>query len=433
MFKKLHLHMMLYCVMITGIIMIGMSVMNMFATEQALKANTYISFQDDATAMVASLENQTVISDEWIARMEKNGQYIISLSNNGLPLFYDTLNHSAKQTNDIKKATDLAYSEYNFKMNSLDNDGLLTRHIDFILHEKHKEIFYISAARISNGSSYLSALIIYPLETLHKQITGQRLQLLLFDFCGLILLCIFSYFFTKWVIRPLRKSREQQVQFIAAASHELRTPLTVIMSGLSAMKIARDEERERFHHVIASEGTRMARLIDDLLTLARMDSSGFDIHFSTVEVDTLLLDTAEKFEPLATQKKIRLTVDLPEEAVLPFTADRERLIQVFSILLDNAISYTPEKGQINLSLKWSHHKLKVRVADSGPGIPDDFKEQIWERFFRLDKSHSDRKHFGLGLSIAREIIRKHKGEIRVEDAADYGGAAFIVVLPLREE
>jgi signal transduction histidine kinase len=196
------------------------------------------------------------------------------------------------------------------------------------------------------------------------------------------------------------------------------------------MEMAEDEKRKRFSNMIVSEGTRMSRLIDDLLTLARMDSAQLSISMASVELDTLLLDTAEKFDSLAAEKQISLSITLPEEALPPCLGDRERLIQVFSILLDNAISYTPKGGRIGLSLKLHHGKLQVRIADSGPGIPDDAKELIWNRFYRVDQSHNDRAHFGLGLSIAREIILKHKGGIRAEDAADYGGAAFLVILPV---
>lgn len=429
MFKKLHLQMMLFCSFITGIIMISMSIISTISSEEALKASTYLSFQDDATSMVASLENQTVISYEWIARMEKDGQYMISISNNGLPLFYDTLNTSVKRTGDIKKATDLALSEYDFTVSSLDTKNL-TNQVHYVLHEKGKEQFYISAAKIPNGDQYLAIVIVQSLENLQQQIDTQRLKLLALNLGGLCLLGIFSYFFTRWAIQPLKKSREQQAQFIAAASHELRTPLTVMLSSLSAMEMAEDEKRKRFSDMIHSEGNRMSRLIDDLLTLARMDSAELSIKPKLIELDTLLLDTAEKFDSLATQKKIQLSVSLPDETMPRCLGDRERLIQVFTILLDNAISYTPAGGRIELSLKQHHGKLYTRIADSGPGIPDDAKELIWNRFYRVDSSHNDRKHFGLGLSIAQEIVLKHKGRIRVEDAADLGGAAFLVILPV---
>jgi len=97
-------------------------------------------------------------------------------------------------------------------------------------------------------------------------------------------------------------------------------------------------------------------------------------------------------------------------------------------LLDNAVSYTPEGGHILASILESHNKFIITVSDSGPGIPDEAKEKVFSRFYRYDQSRTDKNHFGLGLSIAKEIIELHEGAIAVQDSAE-GGAKFIVVLP----
>jgi len=431
MFRKLHLQMTLFCTLVTGMIMISMSVINILSSESSLKENAYVSFQNDAASIVAGLENQTVISYEWLSRMEKNGRYFISISNNGYPLLYDQLNDTEERTSLITKAAELALSEYDFEPSALSRKDVLTSQVSYILHENGKEQFYVAAANIPKGDHYLGIFVVYSVDVLHRQIFQQRILLVVLNLLGLILLFIFSWFFTRKMIAPLKRSREQQVQFIAAASHELRTPLTVILSSLSAMDKAGKEDTVRFKNTIFSEGRRMSRLIDDLLTLAKVDNSKFEMHFSTVELDTLLLNTAEKFEPLAEQKHIHLSISLPNETVPPCIADYERLEQVFSILLDNAVSYTPMDGQIRISLLVSHARLEVRIADNGIGISDENKEKIWDRFSRLDKSHTDRKHFGLGLSIAKEIVKNHKGKIWVEDAIDHPGAVFFVSIPYK--
>lgn len=431
MFRKLHLQMTLFCTLVTGMIMISMSVINILSSESSLKENAYISFQNDAASMTAGLENQTVISYEWLSRMEKNGRYFISISNNGYPLLYDQLNDNEERTPLIKKAAELALSEHDFEPSALSRKDVLTSQVSYILHENGKEQFYVAAASIPKGDHYLGIFVVYPVDALHQQIFQQRILLMVLNLMGLILLFIFSWFFTRKMIAPLKKSREQQIQFVAAASHELRTPLTVILSSLSAMEKAGKDDTVRFKNIILSEGRRMSRLINDLLTLAKVDNSKFEMHFSTVELDTLLLNTAEKFEPLAEQKYIHISVSLPDETIPPCIADHQRLEQVFSILLDNAVSYTPKGGQIHLSLLVSHARLEVRIADNGPGISDENKEKIWARFSRLDKSHTDRKHFGLGLSIAKEIVKNHKGKIWVEDAIGNTGTVFIVSIPYK--
>ena len=229
------------------------------------------------------------------------------------------------------------------------------------------------------------------------------------------------------MIRPLIINRQKQTEFIAAASHELRSPLALMLSCLSSMSKASADEAEHFSEMIMQEGKRMGRLIDDMLTLSSSDSTHFPINKTNVELDTLVLSAYEKFEPLALKKNISLDFILPDTLSTPYSCDRERIEQVLSILLDNALSYTPENGRVCLSLSETSGRITIRVADNGIGIPDSEKESIFERFYRCDKAHKDKKHFGLGLCIAQEIVHMHKGKIRVEDTPG-GGTTFVVML-----
>ena len=218
------------------------------------------------------------------------------------------------------------------------------------------------------------------------------------------------------------------MQFVASASHELRSPLTVMLSCLSAMEIASRQEAAQFARSIKSEGERMGRLIDDMLTLSNADNANFPVHPKDTELDTLLLSVYEKFEPLAHTRKIALSVSLPGEDLPLCRCDGERISQVLSILVDNALSYTPQGGKVALSLSYTGSRFQLAVRDTGMGIPDEEKSAIFERFYRCDKAHKDKEHFGLGLCIAKEIVRIHKGTIKVFDA-DGGGACFVLELP----
>ena len=172
----------------------------------------------------------------------------------------------------------------------------------------------------------------------------------------------------------------------------------------------------------------MSRLIDDMLTLANADNRTWSIHPSDIELDTLLLQTYEKYERIARDKGLTLDVDLPEDIPPTYPCDGERVAQVLSILIDNAMSYTPKGGKIKLGLKTESSRIQLYVADNGPGVPDESKKSIFDRFYRVDKAHKDKAHFGLGLCIAKEIVKLHKGKIAVEDTPG-GGATFIVTLP----
>lgn len=173
----------------------------------------------------------------------------------------------------------------------------------------------------------------------------------------------------------------------------------------------------------------MSRLIGDMLTLASADSQSWEVKTETTEPDMLLLMVYETYSPLAKEKGLALSLSLPETDVPALELDKDRMIQVLSVLLDNALSYTPAPGRIRLGLQLGKNSLRVTVSDTGPGVPDSEKTRIFERFHRGEEARSHRAHFGLGLCIAAEIVKRHRGKLWVEDAQG-GGAEFIVELPL---
>ena len=231
------------------------------------------------------------------------------------------------------------------------------------------------------------------------------------------------------ITRPVKRAWDQQTQFIASASHELRSPLAVILSSIRAMQDAPPAEAARFRDTIQSEGERMSRLVGDMLSLANADNQSWSIHPAPCELDTLLLEISEKYEPLMRSKKLSLSVELPDEELPPCICDPSRMGQVLGILLDNSLAYVPAGGKIRLSLSCREAQFLLTVSDNGPGIPDEKKEAVFQRFYRADAARKDKQHFGLGLCIAKEIVLLHKGEIQVQDAPG-GGAEFVITLPL---
>ena len=174
----------------------------------------------------------------------------------------------------------------------------------------------------------------------------------------------------------------------------------------------------------------MSRLIDDMLLLANSDAKSWSLTLSPSDADTILLDVFEKYEYIATKKSLRLFIDLPDDSLPCCLCDRERMIQVLSILLDNAVSYTPAGGSISLALSCQDGSLLFSVADTGPGIPDSDKKRVFERFYRADTSRTEKEHFGLGLSIAQEIVKTHGGHLFVRDNQPKG-SCFFIQLPVK--
>lgn len=424
-FQKVHFHLAMLCAGITAFILLVMSCGYLFISEKNLKDNSFLSFHNDMNTVLSDLKQQSVITDQWLTSIESNGKYRIQILDNGMPFLFNERN-----SEDQNALFDLAWQKYEEQFSgSSTESGYTTSHTEFQFFAPGKKSGqYYACAGISNrNSGTLRIMILMPQTQLQKQIKKQRSLFAVLDALAIAALLLFSWYFTKKLLQPLERNQKQQSRFIAAASHELRTPLAVILSCASACKDTDDVSRTRFLDSIRTEGHRMSRLIDELLLLTSADNHAWKLQIEPVESDTLLLEVFEAFEPIAAGKNIRLSVELPDTLLPPCLCDQERIRQVLAILLHNALSYTPEHGSIRLSLSFDGQCCRFMVADNGIGIPDEEKPHIFERFYRADQSRSQKDHFGLGLSIASEIIEAHHGRLLVSDTPG-GGSTFTVVL-----
>ena len=425
MFQKVHLRLAALCAGITIVILLAMSLGYLYISEQGLRRSHYVSFQNDMNTVINNLDQQTIITHEWLTLMEDNGKYLINIIDNGTPFLYND-----RSTPEQKQLFETAWNIYEqtFEIQNL-SAAFVTYHMEFLFSSKGYggNDYYACVATSERSNGTFQVMLLCSMEPLLHQIKTQRLLFFALDVLAIVALTLFSWHFTRRILRPLEENQRQQNQFIAAASHELRTPLAVILSCTSALIRASEEERPHFLESIQSEGMRMSRLIDDMLLLTKAGSFRWTIRKEPTELDTLLLNTFEAFEPIASEKSIRLLIELPEDAVPPILCDEERVRQVLSILLHNAISYTPKGGRIRLSLTFEDKYTRILVSDNGIGIPDAEKERIFERFYRADQSRSEKGHFGLGLSIASEIISAHNGQLLVSDTPG-GGSTFTVIL-----
>ena len=227
---------------------------------------------------------------------------------------------------------------------------------------------------------------------------------------------------------------KSQKDFVAAASHELKAPLAVIMANTEALQDMQshniDLQSQACLNVIDTECSRMSHLVRDMLLLASSDADKWTIQKSEINVDTLLITLYEAYEPVCISKKIRLELNLSEEAYPVLSSDRERLFQILSIFLDNAVCYSPEGSSIQIQTASKEKELVFSIVDHGKGIPTEDKPFIFDRFYSGDKSRTDKSHFGLGLSIAKELAKMLGGEIGFKDT-EGGGATFFLKLPTR--
>jgi len=423
------------CAGITTAILIVMSLLYLYLSEKELYENQFRSFQNDINTIATSLEQQSVISMEWLSKMEARGGYTFYALDNGIPFLYNrlaNLSESSEIHGLLENCLEIYRNNYADSYVS-DTDGgtpfNTCVHSEFPYNPTGRQHeYYISIIELNRGTSSMQLLVLSPLDFLREQIARQRVRFFLIDIAALLLLTLFSFFFTGKLLQPVIESRKKQTEFVAAASHELRTPLAVILSAAECCRDAEAKKQSRFLDTIKQEGEILTSLVNDMLALSASDTQRFTCRPAPVELDTLLINTYEAFEPLAAEKKLSLSVTLPEESLPLCTADADRIVQLLSILLHNAVSYTPEGGRIGLSLSHKKNRFYLTVSDTGIGILPEDKKKIFDRFYRAEKSRSAKGHFGLGLSIASEIVRLHHGTISVADRPG-GGSVFTVILP----
>ncbi|MGD2253098.1 MAG: HAMP domain-containing sensor histidine kinase [Anaerolineales bacterium] len=234
------------------------------------------------------------------------------------------------------------------------------------------------------------------------------------------------------MVQRVQSGQQSQRDFVANVSHELKTPLTSIQGFAQAILDGTAEDAEAQQHaaqVIYDESDRLRRLVDDLLELARMDTGQVQFARQPVDLQALVGNVAEKLSLPAAEKEVHLVIELP---ALPIViGDGDRLAQVFTNLLDNAIKHTPAGGKVALRGNAAGGWVSVHVDDSGPGIPSEELSRIFERFYQLDKARPGGRGrgAGLGLAISREIVHAHGG--RVVAQSEIGrGSRFSVQLPI---
>ncbi|OGW65745.1 MAG: hypothetical protein A3H49_02280 [Nitrospirae bacterium RIFCSPLOWO2_02_FULL_62_14] len=241
-------------------------------------------------------------------------------------------------------------------------------------------------------------------------------------------------------ITALRRLEQVRKDFVANVSHELRTPLTSIKGYVEALLDgAKDnpEEATRFLQIILKQSDRLNLILEDLLQLSQIESGMVRFKRDPVHLHALVERLLPLIKPLADKKRQSLTVAIPPD-LPPVSGDEDRLVQVLTNLLDNAIKYTPEGGTIGIAVGLAAlpagdpAQVELSVTDTGIGIPEADRPRVFERFYRVDKARSrEMGGTGLGLSIVRHIVEGHAGKIWVEGVQPTG-SRFVLRLPIAE-
>lgn len=384
-------------------------------------------FQNHLFTLTSKLQTDNLFTDSYLAEMETLNGLIIYIEENGHPLFFP----GTYVTSDNRK---LLLEQANIQAQK---EGIYEDSRPISSNTLQSSIFRTKGQR---HDTWLGNVLIIRTDSGYKKLillsdeSGERFRILIMgllflsaDCFGIFMLYLTGRRFVRRAAEPLEESYKKQQEFVAAASHELRSPLAVIQASAAAIADA-PSEIPRLLSVIQKECDRGSSLIKNLLLLANMDSNHLTIQKERLEIDELLLHLLELYEPICHAKNGSLLLELPDMILPRIEADPVLCLQIFTILLDNAVAYGLENSRyqkILLKAEYCGNHIAVSVIDYGIGISEEDKGRIFDRFYQSDKSRNKKEHFGLGLSIAAELARVQGTRLIVKDT-DGGGSTFTV-------
>jgi signal transduction histidine kinase len=366
--------------------------------------------------------NRTIISEEVIKSF--SGETILN---------YDSVNHYIEMTTPIIDPEDTESTVLGVMLISVSTDNIMINE-SYLRKNAIMVLSIVVAVFIFFG--ILAA--IYLVRPMHKMSDGiDEIQkgygadkLEVNDYSETIRIC--ERF--NALLANMKVMDESRQEFVSNVSHELKTPLTsmkVLADSINSMPDAPVEMYREFMGDITNEIDRETKIINDLLSLVKMDKSAADMNITTVNINELLEQILKRLQPIADKQQVELVL----ESFRPITADVDEVKLTLAItnLVENAIKYNKDDGTgwVHVSLNADHQYFYLKVEDSGMGIPEESLELIYERFYRVDKSHSrEIGGTGLGLAITRSSILMHRGAIKAYSVVGEG-TTFDVRIPLK--
>ena len=410
-------------------------------------------FQDQLFTLMSRLQTDSVFSDSYLAQLEQKHQLAIYIEENDSPFFFPGSYVTRTEREKLfERAEDLAAKEGIFPHSHPISSNLLQSSLLEIRGEA-RDIYLGNVLVIQTAGGYKKLILLQDISGNRALVMRTLLFYILIGCIGILLLFLTGRWFVRRSLKPLEETYQKQQDFVAAASHELRSPLAVIRSTADAVADA-PKEQEKLLEVIRKECQRGSSLVKNLLLLATADQKQWAVRKEYFEIDEMLLNLLEVYEPLCVSRNGKLLLELPEEPIPKVLADPELCRQIFTILLDNAVAYglgtepgkdckagqmigtlserddhcaqgSENTGRIVLRAEYKRPFVMVYVIDHGPGIPDEEKKLIFDRFYRQDKSRNQKEHFGLGLAIAVRLAEIQGIGLDVEDTKG-GGSTFRV-------
>lgn len=338
--------------------------------------------------------------------------FIQDLSNGfGRPFFLDTNVYIVSFDNDFNIIEIISYTKDNTNSGTIKDNA-----IKFINTGKDKKIGNLYFSKYSYLLDKNNNLIIIDNSNINHRLNSLlRFSVLIFILLE-VLAGYISIMLTRWLVKPVEEAFNKQRQFVFDASHELKTPLAVIIA--SAEMLEKNPKEKKWLSNIKSEADRMNKLVINLLELAKTESLPSKLKYSTVNLSKEIERSILTFEGLVFEKNLEIDYDIEDN--IEFSCDLDKIKELLSILLDNAIKHSYDNAKIRVNLFKEKENIILEVINNGDDIPKDKQNKIFERFYRVDEARNrNENRYGLGLAIAKNIVDIHQGKISVTSSNNY--------------
>lgn len=403
----------LLMISVISAVLLCAAVLVLLLSEQMFNENERSRLNAQADQLAQTVRINELLQTSQLAKLEVSNGLIISIGDEGGPIpFHGGWQPASDRDSLISQVMEQVS----------DND----ERWDGTIKGEHDERYLATVRRVSSYRFIRTVVMLQDEQSADAQRAGQRLRYAAIAIVVFIMISYLCWHFTGRMIQPIQEAHEQQNQFVSAASHDLRTPLQVMRVNAEALKL-NPPDKDRFIDRILKELTHVGELSEDLLTLTTAPDNS-TIQGNPVEISDLVNNAVDYYKGAAAQKGITLSASFLSES-LPLIEGNEAMLQrALNILVDNAVCYTPAGGHIMVEALLQSRNIIIAVQDDGPGVAPEHQSRVFDRFYRADKSRTDRAHSGLGLSIAKKVIDDHGGELMYKAAKPHG-SIFTITLP----
>lgn len=423
------LHIIFTCgIMLIISAIIGIILNNNINTE---RSNDNTLFQRLSTLIIYQLENNDEHFEEVIKDYEQQYTILCVIKNDSGKILYQS--PSVFPTSPEFLINSLEQQKRNLTTDYLKGQTVTEQDGIFGIHGQNNDTYLaIPAMVISKGDTVYDLALLYRSKTVSELMSKQAILYISVWLASLICVVFLSRLILKRAFDPTERVLRSQKDFVASASHELKSPLALIVANVE--KIGKlgieNSELKRSVKVVDTECMRMSQLINDMQLLASSDAKTWSISKKEINVDTLLITLYETYEPICAKHNIALELNIADTSYPVLYSDPERITQILNIFMDNAISHSDDSPSIQIKTSLSAKTITFYIVDHGNSIAEQDKPYIFDRFYCADKSHTDKSHFGLGLSIANELSTMLHGKIGFNDTYG-GGATFYITIPIK--